>query len=99
MGRCDYHPVLNIYYYILPGYEPLGLEQQTDQRPFAKILRGAGGCRRMTRYGQNYSTARADFFPSALIAADADGTCDDTDLPSGLFRIRHACGRRGWAVR
>ena len=25
MGRNDYHPVLNIYYYIVTGYEPMGV--------------------------------------------------------------------------
>ena len=47
MGRSDYHPVLNIYYYIVTGYEPIGFGPLPDRKPIAKILRGAGGRRKL----------------------------------------------------
>ena len=49
MGRSDYHPVLNIYYYIVTGYEPIGFGPLPNRNPIAKILRGGRGASKALR--------------------------------------------------
>ena len=63
MGRSNYHFVFNIciYYIFLQGEIPSESGRRPTQNMSLRFYGGQGGVDSATSYGQNYSTARANF--------------------------------------